>query len=41
MTGAVDGSEFVRVTGRERTSSETRMRLANHPEVRDLVGNAR
>ncbi len=33
-------SDFVRVTGREPHFERTRMLLANHPEVRDLVGNA-
>ena len=33
-------SDFVRVTGREPHFERTRLLLANHPEVRDLVGNA-
>lgn len=32
--------DFVRVTGREPHFERTRLLLANHPEVRDLVGNA-
>ena len=33
-------SDFVRVTGREPHFERTRLLLANHPEVRELVGNA-
>jgi sphingolipid delta-4 desaturase len=33
-------SDFVRVTGREPHFERTRLLLANHPELRGLVGNA-